>query len=203
MFAIVVLVATADTKLADCNKLIPRLVLKMLVSLMVTNVPVAPPVWLTLMPAFEKLKIWQPSTLSLLPAVKLIPLRPSVVPAPLIERFRSVTTIVLGVAVALSFTLTPFTPLARIEPKPAPWVPSRVMFFVMVTAPKPPGSSTSISPPAAVFEMAPAKVLQGAVRLQGFTSSPTPDTQVRVAWAWAIEATANVKHAISMIRTSG
>ena len=39
--------------------------------------------------------------------------------------------------------------------------------------------------------MAPANVLQGAVRLQGLTSSPTPDTQVRVAWAWAIEANAN------------
>jgi hypothetical protein len=37
----------------------------------------------------------------------------------------------------------------------------------------------------AVFEMAPAKVLQGAVRLQGLTSSPTPETQVRVAWALA------------------
>jgi hypothetical protein len=32
-----------------------------------------------------------------------------------------------------------------------------------------------------VFEMAPAQVLQGAVRLHGFTSSPTPDTHVRVA----------------------
>jgi hypothetical protein len=31
--------------------------------------------------------------------------------------------------------------------------------------------------------MAPANVLQGAVRLQGLASSPTPDTQVRVAWA--------------------
>jgi hypothetical protein len=40
-----------------------------------------------------------------------------------------------------------------------------------------------ISPPAAVFEIAPAKVLHGAVRLQGLTSSPTPETQVRVAWA--------------------
>jgi hypothetical protein len=27
--------------------------------------------------------------------------------------------------------------------------------------------------------------LQGAVRLQGLASSPTPDTQVRVACAWA------------------
>ena len=34
-----------------------------------------------------------------------------------------------------------------------------------------------------VVELAPAKVLQGAVRLQGLTSSPTPDTHVRVAWA--------------------
>src|SRR5689334_10551701 len=40
-------------------------------------------------------------------------------------------------------------------------------------------------PPAAVLEIAPAHVLQGAVRLHGFTSSPTPDTHVRVAWAEA------------------
>jgi len=39
-----------------------------------------------------------------------------------------------------------------------------------------------ISPSGAVLEMAPVKVLQ-AVRLQGLASSPTPDTQVRVAWA--------------------
>jgi hypothetical protein len=44
---------------------------------------------------------------------------------------------------------------------------------------------TSISPPAAVLDIAPAKVLQGAVRLQGLASSPTPDTQVRVACALA------------------
>jgi hypothetical protein len=42
-----------------------------------------------------------------------------------------------------------------------------------------------ISPLVAVFEIAPAKVLQGAVRLHGFRSSPTPETHVRVAWAWA------------------
>src|SRR5256885_13327666 len=40
-------------------------------------------------------------------------------------------------------------------------------------------------PLAAVLEMAPANVLQGAVRLQGLTSSPTPETQVRVACAQA------------------
>jgi hypothetical protein len=38
------------------------------------------------------------------------------------------------------------------------------------------------------LEIAPAKVLQGAVRLHGLTSSPTPETQVRVAWAWPSEA---------------
>src|SRR6185369_4595280 len=58
-----------------------------------------------------------------------------------------------------------------------------VIALVMVTAPKPPGSSTLISPLGAVFEMAPAKVLQGAVRLHGLASSPTPETQVRVACA--------------------
>src|SRR5947209_4406960 len=56
----------------------------------------------------------------------------------------------------------------------------------MVSAPKPPGSSASISPPAAVLEIAPAKVLHGAVRLHGLTSSPTPETQVRVACAFAL-----------------
>jgi hypothetical protein len=43
--------------------------------------------------------------------------------------------------------------------------------------------------------MAPAKVLQGAVRLQGLASSPTPDTQVRDAWALAIEVTVSTKAA--------
>src|SRR5450631_909353 len=57
--------------------------------------------------------------------------------------------------------------------------------LVMVTAPKPPESRQLISPAGAVLEMAPAKVLQGAVRLHGLTSSPTPETQVRVAWALA------------------
>jgi hypothetical protein len=53
--------------------------------------------------------------------------------------------------------------------------------LVIVTAPNLPGSSASISPPALVFEMAPANVLQGAVRLQGLASSPTPETHVRLA----------------------
>src|SRR5438876_7427614 len=75
--------------------------------------------------------------------------------------------------------------------------PSMVMDLVIVTAPKPPGSSTSMIPAVAVFEIAPAKVLHGAVRLQGLASSPTPDTQVRVACAWAMDAKANVKIAIA------
>jgi hypothetical protein len=58
-----------------------------------------------------------------------------------------------------------------------------VIDLVMVTAPKPPGSRQLISPLTAVLEMAPAKVLHGAVRLQGLASSPTPETQVREAWA--------------------
>jgi hypothetical protein len=49
------------------------------------------------------------------------------------------------------------------------------------------------------LEIAPAKVLQGAVRLHGFASSPTPDTQVRVACAWDIEANAKTKAAIATI----
>src|SRR5258708_24850011 len=57
--------------------------------------------------------------------------------------------------------------------------------LVMVTEPKPPGSRQLISPPAAVFEIAPAKVLHGAVRLHGLASSPTPETHVRVACAIA------------------
>src|SRR5207248_7718657 len=61
--------------------------------------------------------------------------------------------------------------------------PSRVIDLVIVRAPNPPGSRASISPPGAVFEIAPAKVLHGAVRLHGLASSPTPETQVLEAWA--------------------
>src|SRR5215475_14714243 len=76
------------------------------------------------------------------------------------------------------------------------------MAFVIVTAPNPPGSKQLISPPAAVFEIAPAKVLHGAVRLHGWTSSPTPDTHVRVACACTSEAkntkTANTAKALKV-----
>src|SRR5213075_1589659 len=89
-------------------------------------------------------------------------------------------------------------PAFRIDPKPEPCVPSIVIALVMVTVPKPPGSRTSISPPSAVLEIAPANVLHGAVRLHGFASSPTPETQVRVAWACA-GAAANEKDKMAAI----
>src|SRR5258708_33706103 len=103
------------------------------------------------------------------------------VQAPLMEIPMSVIT-----SVAAAFMMTPVVPAARI-PARVP-VPSRVIDLVIVTAPKPPGSSTEISPQAAVFEIAPAKVLHGAVRLHGLASSPTPDTHVREAWALMSEA---------------
>src|ERR1051325_6017145 len=108
-----------------------------------------------------------------------MPLSPE--PAPLMERLRSLT-----VSLAPALMMTPLDPAeASMEPTMPP--PSMVIDFVIVTMPKPAGSRTDISPPAAVLEIAPAKVLQGAVRLQGFTSSPTPDTHVLVACACAIE----------------
>src|SRR4051812_7128682 len=82
-----------------------------------------------------------------------------------------------------ALTMIPLETLVR-TPAMLPWF-LIVIAFVIVTAPKPPGSRTLISPWAAVFEIAPAKVLQGAVRLHGLASSPTPDTHVRVAWAEA------------------
>jgi hypothetical protein len=56
-----------------------------------------------------------------------------------------------------------------------------------------------ISPPAAVLLIAPAKVLHGAVRLHGLTSSPTPDTHVRVAWALAGAAKAKPASPINAV----
>src|SRR5437660_2747165 len=95
----------------------------------------------------------------------------------------------------MTIPLVPDTSTDATWPPP----PSIVIALVIVTAPKPPGSSASISPPAAVFEIAPANVLQGAVRLQGLASSPTPDTQVRDACAWANEANAKTKIAIAIV----
>src|ERR1700758_1011632 len=82
-------------------------------------------------------------------------------------------------------TTMPCVPATSTPADPTPSF-AIVIGLVMVTAPKPPGSSTLISPLVAVLDMAPAKVLQGAVRLHGLASSPTPETQVRVACANAV-----------------
>jgi hypothetical protein len=49
--------------------------------------------------------------------------------------------------------------------------------------------------------MAPAKVLQGAVRLHGLASLPTPDTHVRVACADAVAWTRHKPRAASIRRS--
>src|SRR6202034_2945056 len=95
------------------------------------------------------------------------------------RKFRRITWSVAPAATTIP--LVPETSTEAMWPPP----PSRVIALVIVTAPKPPGSNASISPPAAVLEMAPGQVLHGAVRLHGLASSPTPDTQVRVACACA------------------
>src|SRR5215216_4764935 len=120
-------------------------------------------------------------------------------PVPLMERLRRMTLRNGSLTFVAMLMLTPLTPEARIEAcAPAP---SMVMDLVMVMVPKPPESSTVISPLMKVLEIAPAKVLQGAVRLHGLTSSPTPETQVRVACAWAGAAyragTSSVPRAVS------
>ena len=108
-----------------------------------------------------------------------MPLKPE--PMPLIERLRRITT--SFAPAEMTMPLVPETSTLPSAPSPL-----MVIALVIVTAPNPPESSTLISPPAMVLEMAPANVLQGAVRLQGLASSPTPETQVRLAWANAEEA---------------
>src|SRR6185369_3972150 len=98
-----------------------------------------------------------------------MPLMP--LPAPLIDILRMMT-----LSAAAAATLMPLVLALRIPASvPSPLI---VIAFVMVTVPKPAGSSALISPPGAVLERAPEKVLQGAVRLHGLASSPTPDTHV-------------------------
>src|SRR5688572_17430257 len=86
-----------------------------------------------------------------------------------------VTSVVAGMLTTM--------PLPPASAPPSVYWQEMVIDLMIVTAPKPPGSRQLISPPAAVLEIAPAKVLQGAVRLHGLTSSPTPETHVRVACA--------------------
>ena len=91
-------------------------------------------------------------------------------------------------SVAAAFTITPS--MFELSMPPRTFEASIVIAFVIVTLPKPPPSRALISPPAAVLLIAPANVLQGAVREHGLTSSPTPETQVRVACADAVGASA-------------
>src|SRR5579859_4644284 len=137
----------------------------------------------TSMPLLLKPKMSQLSIVTWPADWTLMPSRPGVtlgsLRSPLIRKLRRMTK-----SLAPAATTIPLVPATRTE---ATWPPppSIVIDLVMVSAPKPPGSSASISPPAAVFEMAPANVLHGAVRLHGLTSSPTPETQVRDACACA------------------
>src|SRR5262245_43251751 len=97
-------------------------------------------------------------------------------PARSMSRARETT---MAVPSPPSLTVTPKV-LAAMMP---PTTPSHliVIDLVITTEPKPPESRQLISPLVAVLEIVPAKVLQGAVRLHGLASSPTPETQVRVA----------------------
>src|ERR1041385_6535646 len=128
------------------------------------------------------------STTRRAPERNLIALRPAVpglLPLPRSPsscRLRRITT--SPAPAETTMPLVPETSTEAIWPPP----PSMVMDLVIVTAPNPPGSSASISPPASVLEMAPANVLQGAVRLHGFASLPTPETNVRDACACSIVA---------------
>src|SRR5258707_1496628 len=160
-------VAAVDTTETPCPPLLVTFVFV---------IQTRPPALAILIPFWVKPKTAQFSTPSALPLRNWIPLSPD--PIPLMRRFLRMTTSVA----ALALITIPLVPLTRTE---ATWPPppSMVMAFVMVTAPNPAGSSASISPPAAVLEIAPANVLHGAVRLQGLASSPTPETQVLEAWA--------------------
>src|SRR3954469_24079310 len=155
------------------------------------------------MPCDEKSEITVSSMKTAAACVILTPFSPVRVPivpeapAPLMLSPRSRTVRNGSLALTAMLILTPLVPLARIDPNVL--LQSMVMDLVIVTVPKPPGSRQSISPLMKVLEIAPAKVLQGAVRLQGLTSSPTPETQVRVAWAWAgTEASNGVKNPAAM-----
>src|SRR5260370_6611749 len=88
------------------------------------------------------------------------------------------------------FILIPVTPAPMIEANAA--LPSRVIDLVIVTAPKAPESSASISPPLAVFGIAPAKVLHGAERVHGVAPTPAPQTHVRDGCALLDEASVKV-----------
>src|SRR5205807_1099673 len=114
------------------------------------------------------------------PVRTVMPLKPVLSPSKSSPR-STTTSVAFGTLTTIPLVPDTNTPASKHSEE-------MVIGLVIVTAPKPPGSRTLISPPEAVLEIAPAKVLHGAVRLHGFASSPTPDTQVRVAWACATVA---------------
>src|ERR1044072_4354855 len=169
--------------------LIPSSVLSLITEFLTFRLSPVDVVSLTVIPfPVLNLKMTQSSTFTVLACRMLIPFMP--LQKPFMEIPLMVTT-----SVDAALIMIPFTREARIDANVP--VPSSVLDFAIVTAPKPPGSSASISPQGAVLEMAPAQVLHGAVRLQGLASSPTPDTQVREACAWAMDANATIKVAIA------
>src|SRR5918911_4210579 len=93
------------------------------------------------------------------------------------------------VSVAAALTTIALVPATRTPP--SVYWHLIVIDLLIVTPPKPPGSWQLISPLAAVFEIAPGNVFQGAVRLHGLASSPTPDTHVREACADAVLGSAS------------
>src|SRR5918997_6665784 len=103
----------------------------------------------------------------------LIPLNDVGAPVP-IPLMSSPSIVTLSVAAALiTIAFVPLTSAPAVLPR------ARIVSdLLIVTPPNPPGSMTLISPPVAVLEIAPANVLQGAVRLHGLASSPTPETHV-------------------------
>src|SRR5438105_3314894 len=115
------------------------------------------------------------------------------------SRPRNVTT-----SVAAALTRMPMLPLSVATMPAVPASQEMVSEKLMATGPKSPGSRQLISPPAAVFARAPAKVLHGEVRLQGFISSAVvmPETHVRVDAACA-GAAARSGNATAMMASEG
>src|SRR6185503_2706555 len=128
-----------------------------------------------LIPAAVKPSITQSSIETFEATRTLIPFWPE--PYPLIERPLRRTTFKASDMLPVLVMVNPL-PFTAATPAITP-VPSIVMDFVILSVPNPPASRAFISPFAAVLEIAPANVLQGAYRLQAFASSPTPETQVR------------------------
>src|SRR6266702_601893 len=149
------------------------------------------------LPPLRKLRIVLFSTWTSWACKILIPTVP--LPCPSISRPRKVTTSVVAALIVMPELLKPTGSRTPAVPASHEMVTEKVMVTMLmpkspgVALPKSPGSRQLISPPGSVFASAPAKVLQGEVRLQGFISSAVvmPETHVRVDPACAGEAARN------------